>query len=65
MKEGVSLVEGVRHDVDQGQPEGSQTALEHHESHLRDGGIGQGPFHRGLGQHHDGPKPRRQGTNNG
>ena len=34
--------------------EGSQSALQKHEAHLGDGGIGQGPLNAGLRQHDEG-----------
>ena len=47
----MGLVERVGRDVKQGQGEGPEAALQHHESHLRDRGEGERPLHAGLGDH--------------
>ena len=49
----MGLVKRISHDMQQCGWKSSEAALEHHEAHLRHGGVGEGRLHGALREHHD------------
>ena len=48
--------------MEDGEGEGTESALEHHEAHLCDGGVGEGAFDARLGEHDDGCEEGGEGS---
>ena len=51
--------------MENGEGEGSESALQHHEAHLGDGGVSERTLHAGLGQHDDGGEEGGEGADEG
>ena len=61
-EKGMRLVKRMRDDVEHGEREGPEPALQHHETHLCDGRIRQRPLHTRLREHDHRGEEGREGA---